>query len=194
MSIQQGDRTARRAQEPYGLRKHRHDSQTNNTLASQEELCTSYAGTRTSFESEDLLLSLESGTLNPYNREFRHGQVAGLDSRMAASTPACDGKHCTCGYGHTAQGQAQDTFLNRATSQTPTLTSHCLRQQEAQQKALGHFALETWRAESLYDGPLRVIPEFTGPGDWDWRADGDDQARLSDTRATGARTPDEGPN
>ncbi|KAI5862229.1 hypothetical protein GGS23DRAFT_112661 [Durotheca rogersii] len=53
------------------------------------------------------------------------------------------------------------------------------------------YSLGRWRAESLRDGPLRVVPEFCG-GDGGGGAGATDNEReqLSDTGATGSRTPE----
>ncbi|KAI2777596.1 hypothetical protein F4815DRAFT_480661 [Daldinia loculata] len=47
---------------------------------------------------------------------------------------------------------------------TPTCTN--LQQYLAQQQIVGNHALEFWRAETLYDGSLPVIPQLTNPSDW----------------------------
>ncbi|KAI0846508.1 hypothetical protein F5Y00DRAFT_243779 [Daldinia vernicosa] len=57
----------------------------------------------------------------------------------------------------------------------PTPTCINLEQYLAQQQVVGNHALESWEAETLYDGPLRLIPQLANPGDWllQVRADND---------------------
>ncbi|KAI0131526.1 hypothetical protein F4814DRAFT_406378 [Daldinia grandis] len=50
--------------------------------------------------------------------------------------------------------------------QGPTSTRISLQQYLAQQQIVGNYALEFWKAGTLYDGPLPVIPQLANPDDW----------------------------
>ncbi|KAI1652852.1 hypothetical protein F4813DRAFT_289416 [Daldinia decipiens] len=51
-------------------------------------------------------------------------------------------------------------------TQGPTPTRTNLQQYLPQQLIVGNYALEFWKAETLYDGPLPVIPQLADPSYW----------------------------
>ncbi|KAI0112323.1 hypothetical protein F4776DRAFT_640871 [Hypoxylon sp. NC0597] len=77
---------------------------------------------------------------------------------------------------------------NQPEIQLPVLTYSNLGEYMAQQQVISDYTLETWRAQSLQDGPLRVVPELHDLRDWSHYL-GSDYERESEAAATGGRTP-----
>ncbi|KAI2468844.1 hypothetical protein F4781DRAFT_396526 [Annulohypoxylon bovei var. microspora] len=80
---------------------------------------------------------------------------------------------------------------NQAERHLPISAYDGLGHHTAQQEFDRNFALESWIAQSLYEGPLRVMPDISGPEYLGHQLESrDNNDWSSDTGATGGITPD----
>ncbi|KAI1453154.1 hypothetical protein F4805DRAFT_444662, partial [Annulohypoxylon moriforme] len=91
---------------------------------------------------------------------------------------------------HVSSGNIR-LYRNQVEKYLETSAYDGLGQYLAQQELDGNFALELWRSQSVYEGPLRLVPDLLRPGDVDHElGNWNSNYQNSDDGATGCRTPD----
>ncbi|KAI1401231.1 hypothetical protein F4819DRAFT_486743 [Hypoxylon fuscum] len=90
-------------------------------------------------------------------------------------------------YTSNQTNQANQGYPNRPQSPPVAFVYHTVEHHETQQQAVDSYPLQVWRTQSINDEPLRIIPELSNPGEWNyWTGDGDNSCeQISDTEATG---------
>ncbi|KAI8958286.1 hypothetical protein F5Y11DRAFT_336711 [Daldinia sp. FL1419] len=91
--------------------------------------------------------------LHPYACSS-HSAIYALSSQQTASDINC------------TTPKETSSQVEEAENLVPTSAYRDLQQYMAGQRIVGNHALEVWRAETLHDGPLRMIPRLANPDDW----------------------------
>ncbi|KAI1204477.1 uncharacterized protein F4807DRAFT_329988 [Annulohypoxylon truncatum] len=132
-------------------------------------------------EAPSIFLNSENrgqSTYDAYSSDARSVLYAQLDQRN------------TNGYSHP---NLEDSYLypSQTERHQEASTYNSLGQYVAQQELDNNYALESWRSQSVYEEPLRVLPDLSGPGTLDCALGSwDSNDQNSDAGATGGITPD----